>query len=255
MIKFVSCLRVYRGVKLAKNNYRTLQVNQPNLHLCIVWNWVYASEMGNSFHAASSLCHTSSTILVEGRWRTSVSTIHNHMPLMGDKLGERLREGNSQIPCASGKVRIWRAMRGLALSCWKMAFGRPLGSSTTARVKNVRNVLSFKPLSIKQEIWVPRFQWLPKSSPQMQNSLCLYRILAGDVRSSRDLQNHIRPSKYCMQSGDSSEKTTLCNSIIQLFRSQHESGGIPLSCIAKGSRSNNHRTDWPRCAATNIDTP
>ena len=61
-IKFVSNLGVYWGVKLVK----TVAISGTQLQSVLAGlelNWTWISEKDNSFHSASSLCHTSSTIL------------------------------------------------------------------------------------------------------------------------------------------------------------------------------------------------
>ncbi|KAF8791818.1 hypothetical protein HNY73_003495 [Argiope bruennichi] len=60
--------------------------------------------------------------------------------------------------------------------------------------------------------------------------LCRYRMQADDLLSPRSFQTLIRPSEYCTKNRDSSEKTTLCHSCIQLYSSVHQNSHLsPLS--------------------------
>ncbi|GFV63479.1 hypothetical protein TNCV_4553251 [Trichonephila clavipes] len=67
---------------------------------------------------------------------------------------------------------------------------------------------------------------------------------AGEELSPRSLQTRTRPSEYCTQNQDLSEKTTLCHSCIQFCHSAHQSHRLFQCCIVKGSRSSGHS---PRC--------
>lgn len=74
-------------------------------------NCTSMTETGNTFHAVSSLCDTSSITLVgdwRALWRALFSAIHDQMFLMGDKSVDRAGQGCNRIPCVSSNVRTWR---------------------------------------------------------------------------------------------------------------------------------------------------
>ena len=80
--------------------------------------------------------------------------------------------------------------------------------------------------------------------------LCRYRMQAGDLRSPRIIQTCTRPSEYCTQNRDLSEKTTLGYSCIQLCRSESKnckSHHFSLCCNVRRNWRNGCRTDMPRC--------
>ncbi|GFW74990.1 hypothetical protein TNCV_2678581 [Trichonephila clavipes] len=64
----------------------------------------------------------------------------------------------------------------------------------------------------------------------------------GGERSFQSLQTRIRPSEYCTKKRNSSEKTILRHSCVQLCRSMLQSH---RHCVLKGSRSNGRRADSP----------
>ncbi|GFW00066.1 hypothetical protein TNCV_3568561 [Trichonephila clavipes] len=76
--------------------------------MALVWlglesNWVWMTVMGNSFHAVSNLCHTSTTVLAREMWRASLSTTHDQIFSMSDRSRDRARQGNNRIPCTMRK--------------------------------------------------------------------------------------------------------------------------------------------------------
>ena len=77
--------------------------------------------------------------------------------------------------------------------------------------------------------------------------LSWYRMQLGDARFPQSFRTRVWPSECCTQNPDSSEKTTLRNSCIQLYRSVPLSRGLSLCCIVKGSRTNGVRADIPHC--------
>ncbi|GFU58785.1 hypothetical protein TNCV_3089251 [Trichonephila clavipes] len=79
-------------------------------------------------------------------------------------------------------------------------------------------------------------------------SLIRYRTQVGEERSPRSLQTRIRPSEYCTQNWNSSEKTTLYHFCIQFCHLAHQNGRLSLYCIVKGSRSNGRCADSLRCS-------
>ncbi|GFY17121.1 hypothetical protein TNCV_1088971 [Trichonephila clavipes] len=81
-------------------------------------NCAWMTEMVYSFHAASSLCHTSSTKLAGDGPRTSPSATQDQMFSVGDRSTDRAAQGNIQISCVSRRVGTWRATCNLALSYW-----------------------------------------------------------------------------------------------------------------------------------------
>ncbi|GFV38812.1 hypothetical protein TNCV_1004541 [Trichonephila clavipes] len=56
--------------------------------------------MGESFHAASSLCHISIMVAGEGWW-ISLSATHGQMLSKGEKSGEHAGHGNSAMNSVS----------------------------------------------------------------------------------------------------------------------------------------------------------
>ncbi|GFX34446.1 hypothetical protein TNCV_3656841 [Trichonephila clavipes] len=73
--------------------------------------------------------------------------------------------------------------------------------------------------------------------------LCRYQKNAGNKWSPRSLQARIWASEYCTQNLDSSKKTTLCQSRIQLFSLVSRS----LCWTVKKRRSNGRRDDSQSC--------
>lgn len=63
----------------------------------------------------------------------SLSAIHNHMFSVGDTSGDGTGQGNNRILRLWTKIRARRTTCGLALSCLKMAFGRPQRQGKTTR--------------------------------------------------------------------------------------------------------------------------
>ncbi|GFW68466.1 hypothetical protein TNCV_3300081 [Trichonephila clavipes] len=55
------------------------------------------TETGNSIHAASNLCHTSSTVLAGEEKQASISATHNQMFSSGDKCRDHASQGNNRI--------------------------------------------------------------------------------------------------------------------------------------------------------------
>ncbi|GFY01237.1 hypothetical protein TNCV_5077041 [Trichonephila clavipes] len=64
-------------------------------------NEAWMTETNNSFHADSSLYHTSSTVLAGEEWRVSLSAAHDQIFSMGDRSGDHASQVNSRIPCVS----------------------------------------------------------------------------------------------------------------------------------------------------------
>ncbi|GFV88681.1 hypothetical protein TNCV_1594011 [Trichonephila clavipes] len=60
--------------------------------------------MGNSFHDASSLCHTSSIIFVGEGWWSSISQQPKTRFSMGDRSEARAGQGNNRIPLYLGRT-------------------------------------------------------------------------------------------------------------------------------------------------------
>lgn len=61
------------------------------------------TETGNSFHAASSLRHTSSITLAGEEWRSSLSVVHYQMFSVGDSSGDRVGQGSNKITVHRGR--------------------------------------------------------------------------------------------------------------------------------------------------------
>ena len=72
-------------------------------------------ETGNSFHAASSPCHTYTTVLAGDKWRTSVSANHDQMFSVGDISEDCAGQGSKSTPCVV-TVKTRRATCDLTLS-------------------------------------------------------------------------------------------------------------------------------------------
>ena len=88
----------------------------------------WLKETGNSFHVASSLFYTSSTVLAGEGWEASLNNLWPDVSV-SDRSGEHVGQGSNQLTCVSGKLRTKSATCGHALSCWKMTFDRPLRQS------------------------------------------------------------------------------------------------------------------------------
>ena len=71
--------------------------------------WASMTGKGNSFQAASSLCHTLSTALAGDGWRASLSANHNCLLSMDDRCRDRAGQGSNRIFFVSRKFRTWRA--------------------------------------------------------------------------------------------------------------------------------------------------
>ena len=148
---------------------------------------------------------------------------------VGDRYGDRVRQGSNRTPCVSRKIRTRRATHGLALACWKMTFGRPIRQNTTTGCKMLERYRSaFKLPSIRIREMLVVYPMATKIITQGARILYRYRMQVGDMRFPWSLQTCIWPSKYCTQNWDS-EKTILCNSCIQLYRSAHQSHRLSLS--------------------------
>ncbi|GFW04742.1 hypothetical protein TNCV_4879781 [Trichonephila clavipes] len=57
---------------------------------------------------------------------------------MGNKSGDHARQGNSQTPCVLIKVRTRRGTCSLALSRWKMEFGRTRVNSMLTKYQMIK---------------------------------------------------------------------------------------------------------------------
>ena len=135
----------------------------------MVSNWTCMIETDSSFHAVSRLRHTSWTVLDEKVWQISLSATHEQMFSVGDTSGDHADLGINRIPSVSRKIRTWHATCGLALSCWKMVFGRPLrqGTTTESKISEMHRSV-FKLQSMRIKICVSCIQWLPNPSHQVQ---------------------------------------------------------------------------------------
>ena len=98
-------------------------------------NWAWEIEKGNSFRTALRLCHTSSIVWAREEWWARFLSTHDQMFSMSDRSWDHVGRGKNWTPCVSKKVRIQCTKCGLALSCWKMAFGRLLRQYTTTGLK------------------------------------------------------------------------------------------------------------------------
>ncbi|GFW14316.1 hypothetical protein TNCV_1365711 [Trichonephila clavipes] len=95
-------------------------------------NWVWIIEISNSFHISSSLCHTSSTELTGEEWWASLSATHNQIFQCVTNLETELPWGTIENTlCIKERQNKMCAAYSLALSCWKMAFGRLRRYGTT----------------------------------------------------------------------------------------------------------------------------
>ena len=114
--------------------------------------------MGNLFHTNSSLCHISSTVLDLVGWRVSISAIHNHVFSMVDIYGDCAGQDSRWIPCISTKIITQSATCCLALTCWKIAFGRPVrqGTATERKISDM-NLSAFKLLLIRTKDVLVRY--------------------------------------------------------------------------------------------------
>ena len=75
--------------------------------------------------------------------------------------------------------------------------------------------------------------------------LCRNRMKVGQHIFSQEHPSRVQPSEYYTENRDSSEKTALCHSCIQICRSVHHSCHLFICWIVKGSR-NKSREDRPR---------
>ena len=91
------------------------------------------------------------------------------------------------------------------------------------------------------------YQIVAQSIVPFTDSLCRYRMHAGNVYSPGSHRTRSWPSKYWTQKRDSSEKATLCRFCINLCSLAHKSSCHFLWCIASRSLSSGCEADSPCC--------
>ena len=97
-----------QGGENSRIRFQPWQLKWPILGLArneIRWTGLGCTQTGDSFYAASNLCHNSSIVLDGEGWRASLSAIHDMMFSMGNRSGDHGDQGSSQMPCVSRKVR------------------------------------------------------------------------------------------------------------------------------------------------------
>ena len=101
-------------------------------------------ETGNLFNVVSSLRHTSSSVLAGEGWQNSVSATHDKLFSVCEGFCDRSGLDSNRMHCISRKVRTKHATCSLELSCWEMAFGKPLilGATTGLRTLEFTNCLA-----------------------------------------------------------------------------------------------------------------
>ncbi|GFV92799.1 hypothetical protein TNCV_1346501 [Trichonephila clavipes] len=186
-------------------------------------NWVWMTESGNSFHAASNLYPTSSTILTEEERRTSLLVIHNQMFSRGNRSGDRASQGNNRIPCVQRKLRtgVQDVVLHYLVGRWRL-----VGSDDRAQPLDVR---CQKCTDLRSNYHRSELETYLKAVQAIGViPLCRYRMQADEEWSPWNLQTCTLPSEYCTQNRDSSEKTTLCHCCIQLCRFAHRTRHLSL---------------------------
>ena len=145
-------------------------------------------ETSNSFYAASNLCHTSSTVWARKKWQDSLTATYDQIFSIGDRCEDRAGHGRNEIPCSSKKVRWQLTKYGLALSCQKMEFGRPVRqSATTGRKMWEMYQFEFNLKSIRTKdvnVVYPMVEQTSRCKVPMQAVMC------GLLQASRHAYSH-----------------------------------------------------------------
>ncbi|KAF8763212.1 hypothetical protein HNY73_021416 [Argiope bruennichi] len=136
-----------------------------------IWGWM--TEMGYSFRTASTLFHTSSTVLAGEEWLACLSATQDQMFSMGNRFRDLTGQGNNRIPCVSREVKARRAIRLVALHYlvggWNLASLEDKAQQLDIRRQKCTYMLSNYRRS-ELDMCESYTQWLPKPSHQVQDS-------------------------------------------------------------------------------------
>ena len=205
-----------QGCKISRNSYLPKTAKTAHTQLSMESNLVWMTETGNSFHAFSVYQLEGGGAPVSQTPMTTCFQYVTHLLTVQARPG--LQSNTLCIQEAQKTSTMWSYIISFKDGVWQTSkIGLNYSTKGSTKMSELCRTAFKLPTIRIREVRVTSAQTITPST----GTLWRYGMQAVNVRSPQSLQTRTFPSQYCTQNRDSSKKTTLCDSCVQLCCSTH----------------------------------